>query len=391
MPKLSELVRGAEYKARPNAGQVPLAGLLDDINAARLRQAQGAMSHRKFDPVTGRQIADAMQSAGLLASPVPVVGDVAGLLGDAAMYATKPEERTWGNAAMTALGALPFVPSVAALKAAKLPRGGLENGKIGDVLNAERASKSSSLLDPKPLPQRPFSDDYPSASSSDAGSTLKQDIEGRELRAPFIAGRNISGDADEGVELASASEIASKLGAPPQGVARSAPLLKGDAGAYVRLGDDRSIAFDKSLPLDAQRRVISHEVGHAIDDLVFGVQGKKGAKIPVDGLSKELASVYENLNTKGWFKPGRGATPKALGYSESVSDAEKMAEAIRAYMFDPNWLKSVAPKTAARIREHANDNPSINRVIQFNSAAPAAVGAGLIGAAAMTGGGEERQ
>jgi hypothetical protein len=90
-----------------------MAGLLDDMKAAQAAKARGAMSHRQFDPVTGRQFADAMQAVGLLASPIPVVGDVAGLLGDAAMYAAKPEERTLGNAAWTALGALPFVPSAA--------------------------------------------------------------------------------------------------------------------------------------------------------------------------------------------------------------------------------------------------------------------------------------
>ncbi|MFZ4110386.1 MAG: hypothetical protein ACOYKQ_07950, partial [Polymorphobacter sp.] len=90
-----------------------MAGLLDDMRAAQMGQARGAMSHRRFDPVTGRQLADAAQAVGLLAAPVPVLGDVAGLLGDAAMYAAKPEERTWGNVGLSALGALPFVPSVA--------------------------------------------------------------------------------------------------------------------------------------------------------------------------------------------------------------------------------------------------------------------------------------
>lgn len=90
-----------------------MPGLLDDMKAAQTAKARGAMSHRKFDPVTGRQFADAMQSASLLASPVPVLGDVAGLLGDAAMYAAKPEERTMGNAALTALGVLPFFPALA--------------------------------------------------------------------------------------------------------------------------------------------------------------------------------------------------------------------------------------------------------------------------------------
>ena len=99
-----------------------MAGLLDEMRAAQTAQSRGLLSHTPQQRVSGRQVADAMQAMGLLASPIPVVGDVAGLLGDAAMYAAKPEERTVGNAAMTLLGALPFVPSVAgkAKKAAQL-------------------------------------------------------------------------------------------------------------------------------------------------------------------------------------------------------------------------------------------------------------------------------
>jgi hypothetical protein len=89
------------------------------MQAAQRAAAARQMSHTPQRQVTGRQMADAMQTAGLLAAPVPVVGDVAGLLGDAAMYAAKPEERTAGNALLTLLGALPFVPSVAG-KAKKL-------------------------------------------------------------------------------------------------------------------------------------------------------------------------------------------------------------------------------------------------------------------------------
>jgi hypothetical protein len=50
-----------------------------------------------------------------------------------------------------------------------------------------------------------------------------------------------------------------------------------------------------------------------------------------------------------------------------------MADAIRAYMADPNYLKTVAPKTAARIREFVNENPRLSKIIQFNSLAGGAV------------------
>lgn len=55
----------------------------------------------------GWQQQNTLQKAGLL----PVVGDAAGLLGDIQMMVENPDERTWGNAALSALGLLPFVPA----------------------------------------------------------------------------------------------------------------------------------------------------------------------------------------------------------------------------------------------------------------------------------------
>ncbi len=43
-----------------------------------------------------------------------------------------------------------------------------------------------------------------------------------------------------------------------------------------------------------------------------------------------------------------------------------MAEAIRAYLQDPNYLKTVAPNVAARIRGAINTTPDLNSIIQFN-------------------------
>jgi hypothetical protein len=115
-----------------------MAGLLDDMNEAQRNARRKAETHNPAKKVTAREMADAMQAVGLLASPIPVVGDVAGLLGDAAMYAAKPEERTWGNAGMTMLGALPFFPSaLGRVKAPALRRvfHGSPTGEIKGIPN----------------------------------------------------------------------------------------------------------------------------------------------------------------------------------------------------------------------------------------------------------------
>jgi len=54
--------------------------------------------------------------------------------------------------------------------------------------------------------------------------------------------------------------------------------------------------------------------------------------------------------------------------------AELWAEAIRAYKQDPNYMKTVAPNAAALIREHWNSNPTLRRILHFNSVG---AGAGL--------------
>lgn len=67
----------------------------------------------------GQTTADVLGAASIPMSAVPIAGDITGILADAAMYAAYPEERTMGNYAMSALGVLPLVPGVAAVRAAR--------------------------------------------------------------------------------------------------------------------------------------------------------------------------------------------------------------------------------------------------------------------------------
>lgn len=57
-----------------------------------------------------------LQQASLATTPLPVVPDVLGLLGDAQMYAQQPESRTALNYGLSAAGLLPGIPAVGAVK-----------------------------------------------------------------------------------------------------------------------------------------------------------------------------------------------------------------------------------------------------------------------------------
>jgi hypothetical protein len=55
---------------------------------------------------------NSLQQAGLLASPVPILGDALGLMGDVQMYQEQPDQRTPFNYGLSMMGLLPFVPGM---------------------------------------------------------------------------------------------------------------------------------------------------------------------------------------------------------------------------------------------------------------------------------------
>lgn len=102
-------------------------------------------------------------------------------------------------------------------------------------------------------------------------------------------------------------------------------------------------------------------------------------QVPTAGLHDEMAQVY---NTAMNPEPSQAmVTPADYGYVAAVAPRDMMAEAVRAYMTDPNYLKTVAPRTADAIRNRVNLHPVLSRHVQFNSLASLA-GVGLTGAAA---------
>lgn len=92
---------------------------LERMNARRARAGIEAFVPQTPTKTAGQAMADMLGGMSIPLSFVPVAGDVAGLAADAAMYATRPEERTLGNAAMTLAGIVPGIPGAAAMRAGK--------------------------------------------------------------------------------------------------------------------------------------------------------------------------------------------------------------------------------------------------------------------------------
>jgi hypothetical protein len=235
------------------------------------------------------------------------------------------------------------------------------------------ASRPPLLYNPPAKPSRPFSADYPTGAPADATGRLLKDIEGRPLAAEHVVGRRMVGGQDQAfppAQLDSLAEAltgrvpenwpASKMGQNPGRTVLNRYTRQPEA---IHLRDD--------LAADDAAKVLAHEVGHAIDDIA--------GNISTQGLSGELAGVYNTLLNRNRTRDGTDAAPWAtpvrpedFGYPPEEVAREYIVEAIRAYMADPNYLKTVAPETAKAIRAAVNPNPRLSKIIQFNSLAAAA-------------------
>ena len=131
-------------------------------------------------------------------------------------------------------------------------------------------------------------------------------------------------------------------------------------------------------------RILAHMLGHLLDHRAGQTSAThSNAETPgisQDNLNEELRYVYNDcnnaiLNDARRLNPGlqphddpeyQGFGPEQRACHGADARAELMAEAIRAYLQNPNYLKTVAPNVAARIRAAVNTNRNLNQIIQFN-------------------------
>lgn len=193
-------------------------------------------------------------------------------------------------------------------------------------------------------------------------------------------GRRVDRGADEAIPPTEFDAIATEsVGAP----AKASALPDGELGRISVAPGSRlptAIALSDRLSAGQVPKVYAHELGHAIDQLA--------GEIPTAGLQRELDRVY-NAGISGVHRARNLTGPQHVGYKGDDIPRELMAEAIRAYMTNPTYMKTEARKTAAAIRKAANRDPMVNRIIQFNVLpylAPGSLAAALAAGAYGAGG-----
>jgi hypothetical protein len=270
----------------------------------------------------------------------------------------------------------------------------------GQAVQASLYQRQPYGLPPPPRPQRPFSEDYPLSYSlnpfpwlwgglTDRQGRLRYDSERRALEAKYVVGRRYANGPDVGLENHEVLDVLKQLGITPRflptnQMPRLDPQEEPLGGATVVQENTwprswiegrfrpREVSIDANLDPRSQDIVARHELGHVLRHLTRQSMN--------DDAWRELRTLFNTMNNPDRTpdglnaRPGSVFTPERLGYPTrsafaglNPAEDEYFAEALRAYMTDPNFVKSVAPNFAAAVRAAVNSHPRLRRVIQFNS------------------------
>jgi DNA-binding CsgD family transcriptional regulator len=283
--------------------------------------------------------------------------------------------------------------------------------------SAPVANVNGALYNPPSMPERPFEADYPQndwpdGPPVDAQGRLTQDMDRKPLDPnSVVIGRNkapgygAGSEADRSLRDRIAIIQTLKQGGSrlemegrPKNQASGGWAPDFDVNGRFTGRGSAKIADDLDRPImgldDQEVIVLSHELAHSIDfkggpkalrarnmadfnDRKWGIDHTGHRPEARAELESQLERIYTDLNNPV-DGPVEIRSPKDHGYQAIDADRELWAEAIRAYMYDPNYIKTVAPEVAFMIRDHVNRSKSLRKTIQFN-AAPTIVGLGGLG------------
>jgi hypothetical protein len=192
-------------------------------------------------------------------------------------------------------------------------------------------------------------------------------MEGRPLGARYVSGLTEVDGLNVGLRPEEIADITRRL--LGRGADRASRREMGPSYGRTHFNkqtlEPYQVQIRDDLRPDLGQRVEAHELSHAIDLIA--------RFIPVNNHREQLRFIYNSLNNPR--RRGADAAPGSLfvpfqrsrNYTGELADRELMAEAIRAYLVDPNYIKTVAPDLAATIRDAVNSNPRLAPVIQLNN------------------------
>jgi hypothetical protein len=322
----------------------------------------------------------------------PFVGsELAGRIPGIELTSLEGPARSAGALAGVVAGAA-RIPGRAASSGASSPASGPTVKPIPHGSSSHQVfDNNNGLYDPPPKPHRPFEADYPRTPRADASGRLLEDIEGRKLVAKYIVGPRTLNGPDETLTPAQLGKVTEALtGSQPRRVGQE-ELPQNVIGRYFSPTKEhpfREMVILRSVDPVTRRRAVAHESGHMFHAIAGGRAPFRGT----DDIIDELFIIYNDLNNPilnavraTGKEPDlasspvfRNFGPKARGYRDEKVAEELLAEGFRAYFADPNYMKTVAPKTAAAIREFVNSHPELSKIIQFNTLAGGTVSAAAL-------------
>src|SRR5260370_13857260 len=185
-------------------------------------------------------------------------------------------------------------------------------------LNASEAARmtaggeDANMYEPPRKRQRPFAEDYPGDALTDRQERLRYDIEGRPLRAEFVAGRRLLGKSDARL---SPDDIKKALAQLNINLDYRDPRAFRDriGGQYYDYNSPKGspfgdITINTKYKSSDQDIITAHEFGHAIDHFAGWFSDKLKSE-EID----ELRDVYSDLRA-GWKKGPPINQPTDFGY-----------------------------------------------------------------------------